>query len=240
MLLHPRSPAGPEKLRTDPQDVVFFFDCDNTLLDNDRMHDDLNAFLDRTLGAAETSRYWKIYAALRDELGYADYLGAVQRLRVGAENDMRVLELSSFLLDYPFSGNVYPGALEAIACCRALGLTAILSDGDAVFQPHKLRRSGLWDAVEGRVLVYVHKERALDEVMRHYPARHYVMVDDKLRILAAMKASLQSKLTTVWPRQGHYALDAAGNAALPPADLTLGAIGELTDYDFSKLSGALT
>jgi len=215
-------------------DVVFFFDCDNTLLDNDRVHDDLNAYLGQTLGRENCARYWAIYEELRQELGYADYLGAVQRLRLGAENDMRALQLSAFLLEYPFASRLYPGALETIAHCRTHGLTVILSDGDAVFQPHKFRRAGLWDIVDGRVLIYIHKERMLHDAMQRYPARHYFMIDDKLRILASMKAILRDSLTTMWPRQGHYALDVAANAAYPGADVTVDRIDELAQYDFSE------
>ena len=219
-------------------DVVFFFDCDNTLLDNDRVHDDLNAYLADRVGQENRARYWAHYEELRKELGYADYLGAAQRLRLGAEDDMRVLQLSSYLLDYPFASRLYPEAPQAIAHCRTRGLTVILSDGDAVFQPRKLQRAGLWDAVEGRVLIYIHKERMLDEALRRYPARHYVMIDDKLRILAAMKAILRDSLTTIWPRQGHYALDAATNAPYPGADLTVDRIGDLTRNDLSNALAA--
>ena len=214
--------------------VVFFFDCDNTLLDNDRFKNDLDAHLQHLFGLAGAARYWALYDQLRGELGYADYLGSAQRFRSGAESDPGFAELSSFLLDYPFASLLYAGALDVLAHCRAWGNTAILSDGDTVFQPRKLQRSGLWDAVDGRVLIYVHKERSIDEVMQRYPARRYVMIDDKLSILTAMKAILQNRLTTVWPRQGHYALDAA-NSKFPAADLTVDRIGDLALVDFSTL-----
>ena len=217
-------------------DVVFLFDVDNTLLDNDRVHDDLWDHLEREFGAASRERYWAIFEALRAELGYADYLGALQRYRCGevsgAMNDPRLLLMSSFLVDYPFADRLYPGALDAIAHLRAFGLTVILSDGDVVFQPRKVQRSGLWDAVEGRVLIYIHKEQMLDDLERRYPARRYVMVDDKLRILAAMKKTLGERLATVFPRQGHYALDPHNLSAYPPADLTIERIGDLRGYDF--------
>jgi FMN phosphatase YigB (HAD superfamily) len=218
------------------RELIFLFDCDNTLLDNDQVHDDLQAFLEREFGRAGSDRYWRLFEGLRTELGYADYLGAAQRMRSGAEGDIRLLRLSGFLLEYPFASRLYPGALEAVAHCGTFGRTVILSDGDVVFQPHKLQRSGLWDAVEGRVLIYVHKELMLNEMINLYPARHYVMIDDKLRILAAMKAVLGRSLTTVFPRQGHYALDASAIAALPPADLSIGRIAELAAYDFSHLA----
>jgi FMN phosphatase YigB (HAD superfamily) len=218
-------------------ETVFLFDCDNTLLDNDRVRDDLDAHLRGMFGDATGTRYWRIFEELRTELGYADYLGALQRFRLDLQGDPRVLQVSSFMLDYPFAHRLYPGALDAVRHCRAWGLTAILSDGDAVFQPRKLELSGIRDAVEGRVLIYVHKERMLDEVMRLYPARRYVMVDDKLSLLAAMKSVLADRLFTVFPRQGHYALDNTANATLSPADLTVEHIGDLVTYDFSRLNG---
>lgn len=216
-------------------DIVFLFDCDNTLLDNDRVQDDLRAHLENEFGVAARDRYWQILEALRVELGYVDYLGALQRYRLDAPNDARLLQMSSFLVDYPFRDRLYPGALEVIAYCRRFGLTAILSDGDVVFQPRKIQRAGLWDAVDGRVLIYIHKERMLDDMERHFPARRYVMIDDKLRILAAMKAIMQDRLITVFPRQGHYALDARNIAAYPPADLTVERIGDLAEAGLSTL-----
>ena len=220
-----------------PDDVVFLLDVDNTLLDNDRIIADLNGHLAHEFGAENRDRYWEIFEALRVELGYADYLGALQRYRVGAMNDPRLLMMSSFLVDYPFAARLYPGALDVIAHLRRWGPTVILSDGDVVFQPRKAQRSGLWDAVEGRVLIYLHKEQMLDDVEQRYPARHYVMVDDKLRILAAMKKVWGDRLTSVFPRQGHYALDPRNSAAYAPADITLERIGGLTDYDFTALPG---
>lgn len=218
-------------------DVVFLFDCDNTLLNNDQVQADLKAHLDREFGSAARDRYWQILEQLRIELGYVDYLGALQRYRLEAPSDTRLLEMSSFLVDYPFDQQLYPGALDTLAHCRTYGRTAILSDGDVVFQPRKIQRSGLWKAVEGRVLIYIHKEQMLADMQRHYPARHYVMVDDKLRILAAMKQSLRDRLTTIFPRQGHYALDPDNIARYPAADVTVERIGDLAQYDFSTLLG---
>jgi FMN phosphatase YigB (HAD superfamily) len=218
-------------------DVVFLLDVDNTLLDNDRVQDDLRDHLEREFGAASRDRYWAIFEALRTELGYADYLGALQRYRLGDLSDTRLLLISSFLVDYPFAGRLYPGALDAIRCLRVLGLTVILSDGDVVFQPRKIERSGLWAAVEGRVLIYIHKEQMLDAVAEHYPARRYVMIDDKLRILAAMKKTWKDRLTTIFPRQGHYALDPRNSAAYPPADITIEHIGDLVVADLATLLG---
>ena len=216
-----------------PDDIVFLFDCDNTLLDNDQVQADLRTHLESEFGLAQSQRYWSLYETLRGEVGYADYLGAMQRFRLGMESDPRILRLASFLLDYPFASRLYPGALEAIAHCRRSGPTAVLSDGDIVLQPHKLKQSGLWRAVEGRVLIYIHKELMLDEMTQRFPARQYVMVDDKLRVLTAMKKFLGTRLTTVFPRQGHYALDAANIADYPPADITIERIGDLLQEDFS-------
>jgi FMN phosphatase YigB (HAD superfamily) len=221
----------------DRDDIVFLFDCDNTLLDNDRVQSDLKVHLENEFGSERCSRYWALFEVLRAELGYADYLGALQRYRLEAGNDMRLLLMSSFLLDYPFDARLYPGALEALAQCHAWGCTVILSDGDVVLQPRKLQRSGLWDAVEGRVLIYIHKEQMLDDMQQRFPARHYVMIDDKVRILAAMKVVLQDRLTTVFPRQGHYAHDPRNISRYPPADVTVERIGDLARIDLATLLG---
>jgi FMN phosphatase YigB (HAD superfamily) len=218
-------------------EVVILLDCDNTLLDNDRVQHDLRRHLERQFGATSCERYFAIFEQLRAELGYADYLGALQRYRLGDMDDSRLLLMSSFLVDYPFADRLYPGTLDAIAHLGHFGPTVILSDGDVVFQPRKIQRSGLWDAVEGRVLIYIHKERMLDAVASAYPAEHYVMVDDKLRILAAMKAVWGDRLTTVFPRQGHYAFDSANVAAYPPAALTVEHIGDLARCDLATLLG---
>jgi FMN phosphatase YigB (HAD superfamily) len=221
-----------------PADVVFLLDCDNTLLDNDGVQDDLRSHLASEFGPGSRDRYWKIFEDLRAELGYADYLGALQRYRLGDPNDPRLLQMSAFLVDYPFADRLYPGALAVLGHLRQWGPTVILSDGDVVFQPRKIQRSGLWDAVEGRVLIYIHKEQMLDDVEQRYPARHYVMVDDKLRILAAMKEILRERLTTVFPRQGHYALDPGILSAYPAADLAIERIGDLLDCELPVLLGA--
>lgn len=207
--------------------TVFLFDVDNTLLDNDAVQEDLSAHLEREFGSVSRDRYWAIFEELRAELGYADYLGALQRYRLENLDEPHVIRISSFLVDYPFAQRLYPGALAALAHCERLGRTVILSDGDVVFQPRKVQRSGLWQAVDGRVLIYLHKEQMLPAVERRYPARHYVMVDDKLRILTAMKSFWAARLTTVFVRQGHYAHDRQALGAYPAADLALDAIGEL-------------
>jgi len=218
--------------------TVFLFDVDNTLLDNDAIQNDLSAHLEREVGLASRDRYWQIFEELRTELGYADYLGALQRYRLEHEDDEQLLRISFFLLEYPFASRLYPGSLAALARCGTVGSTVILSDGDVVFQPLKVQRAGLWQAVEQRVLIYLHKERMLDAIVRRYPAEHYVMIDDKLRILAAMKVAWRERLTTVFARQGHYAHDPRELAAWPPADVTLEPIGALVDYPLPRLSAA--
>jgi FMN phosphatase YigB (HAD superfamily) len=218
-------------------DVVILFDVDNTLLDNDRVVDDLSGHLEREFGAESRDRYFAIFEELRAELGYSDYLGALQRYRVGNHCDPRLLMMSSFLVDYPFPERLYPDALEVLAHARTLGVPVVLSDGDVVFQPLKVQRSGLWKAVDGQVLIYIHKEQMLEDVERRYPARHYVMVDDKLRILAAMKKLWGDRLTTVFPRQGHYAHDLKALAAYPPADLTIDRIGDFVRLDPANWAG---
>jgi len=219
-------------------DVVVLFDLDNTLLDNDRVEADLHRHLEAEVGPASAARYWAIFEELRTELGYADYLGALQRYRLETSFDPRLLSMSAYLVDYPFANRLYPGSLDAIDRARAWGPAVLLSDGDVVFQPRKAQRSGVWDAVEGRVLIYVHKERMLADVAARFPARHYVMLDDKRRILSAMKAQWGTRLTTVWPRQGHYATDAAQVAPYPPADVTLDRIDEFTACDLDTLRRA--
>ncbi len=218
-----------------PSAVVFLVDVDNTLLDNDHIQNDLKRHLEREFGAACRDRYWAILEQLFTDLGYRDYLGALQRYRVEHPQDIHLLSMSSFLLDYPFADRLYPGSLDVLRRFRAWGQTAILSDGDVVFQPRKIERSGIFAAVGGHVLIYIHKEKALDDVERRYPAEHYVLVDDKLRILTTVKKALQSRVTTVFPQQGQYAHDPKIIAEWPPADLTVERIGDLLDYDLSGL-----
>jgi FMN phosphatase YigB (HAD superfamily) len=211
--------------------VVFLFDVDNTLLDNDRVSADLRRHLEREVGAERNARYWAIFEELRAELGYADYLGALQRYRGEYPRDPHLLTVSSFLINYPFANRLFPNALDVLEMCRAWGPTVILSDGDVVFQPRKIERSALWDTVEGQVLIYIHKEHELEDVERRYPADHYVLVDDKVRILAAIKSVWGDRLTTVFPRQGHYAFDTQEIAKYPPPDITVERIGDLLEYD---------
>ncbi len=220
---------------TRPPTVVFLFDVDNTLLDNDRVQADLSEHLERAYGAATRDRYWTLFEELRLELGYADYLGALERYRVEAMHRPELLRMSSWLVDYPFADRLYQGALDAVRHVQQWGRAVVLSDGDAVFQPRKVERSGLWRAFDEHVLIYVHKEQELDDVQRFYPADHYVLIDDKLRILSAVKAVWGDAVTTVFPRQGHHAPDPAELAKYPHADIELDTIGELLDQDLSSL-----
>jgi hypothetical protein len=221
-----------------PSDVVFLFDVDNTLLDNDRVTNDLRRFLEREVGRERGDRYWEIFEELRAELGYADYLGALQRYRVECPYDSHLLAVSTYLVNYPFANRLFPNSLDVLEHCKSWGPVVILTDGDVVFQPRKVERSGLFEAVSGNILIYIHKELELRDVERRYPARNYVMVDDKVRILAAMKRSWGPRVTTVFPRQGHYALDPAETAKYPTPDITVGRIGELLDYDVAGLCKA--
>jgi FMN phosphatase YigB (HAD superfamily) len=214
---------------TVPASTVFLLDVDNTLLDNDAVEADLHRHLSAQLGQERAERYWTIFEELRTALGYADYLGAIQRLRSAYPHETHLLETSAYLIEYPFAERVYPGALDTVRRLNELGRTVILSDGDAVLQPRKIQRSGVWAAVDGDVLVYVHKEHELDDVERRYPAEHYVIVDDKLRILDAIKRDWQSRVTTVFLRQGHYATSLDALEAYLPADLALDHIGDLVD-----------
>jgi FMN phosphatase YigB (HAD superfamily) len=219
-------------------ELVFLFDVDNTLLDNDRVTDDLRRYLEREIGPGCAQEYFKIFEDLRSELGYADYLGAMQRYRDVIPHDPHVLYLSHYLIDYPFANRLYPESLDVLDRCKHWGPVVILSDGDVVFQPRKVERAGLWSAVEGNVLIYVHKERQLDDVASRYPARHYVLVDDKLRILDAVKNVWHERVTTVFPRQGHYAYDPKILAAYPPADITIERIGGLLGFEREALLNA--
>jgi len=207
--------------------TVFLFDVDNTLLDNDAIADDLKRYLNREVGQDQEERYWAFFEQIRAELGYADYLGALQRYRLEYPHDLRILAAGEFLIDYPFADRLFPRALPVLEAAKRHGVAAILSDGDVVFQPHKIRRSGLSAAVEGNVLVYVHKERELADVKRRYPADHYVLVDDKLRILTAVKGAWGKEVTTIFARQGHYAHDPEILASYPAPDRTIPHIADL-------------
>jgi FMN phosphatase YigB (HAD superfamily) len=227
-----------EKDLTMPESAIFLFDVDNTLLDNDRVTADLKHHLEQSVGLARQQRYWMVFEQLRSELGYADYLGALQRYRSEYPRDPNLLTVSDFLVEYPFANRLFPNSLDAIDHVKQYGRPVILSDGDVVFQPLKIRRSGLFTAMNGDVLIYVHKEFELDDVAERYPADHYVLIDDKLRILAAVKTVWGNRVTTVFPRQGHYAADPKILSTYPPADITINRIGELVNYDLNTLRKA--
>ena len=214
-------------------DVIFLLDVDNTLLDNDRFGADLGDRLEQAFGAPERARYWEIFDRLREQLGLADYLASLQAFRTGLDDHPDLLAMSEFLLEYPFAARLFPRALEAVAHLNTLGRPVVLSDGDIVFQPRKIQRSGIWEAVRGRVMIYLHKERVLDHMQQRYPARHYVMVDDKPNLLAAMKSVLKDRLTTVFVRQGHYALAAQSNPVDPAPDMIIERIGDLMNHTLS-------
>ena len=214
---------------------VFLFDVDNTLLDHDKVSADLKRHLQTEVGNEKAQRYWEIFEDIRSEIGYADYLGALQRYRIEHPRDPHLLQVSYFLLSYPFANRLFPGSIDAVKHVNQWGPTVILSDGDVVFQPRKVARSGLFEVFDGRVLIYVHKEMEMEDVERRFPADHYVMVDDKVRILTAMKEVWRHRLTTVFVKQGHYAHDPKHLAGYPPADLSLERVGDLVNYDFSTL-----
>ena len=214
-------------------DLIFLLDVDNTLLDNDRFAADLGDRLEQAFGPSERERYWTIFARLREQLGLADYLGSLQMFRAGLDDHPELLAMSEFLLEYPFTARLFPRALEAVDHLRKIGRPVVLSDGDIVFQPRKIQRAGIWDAVDGRVMIYLHKERVLDHMQQRYPAKHYVMFDDKPNLLSAMKSVLKSTLTTVFVQQGHYALAADAKTAEPAPDLTIQRIGDLMNLTLS-------
>ena len=218
--------------------VVSLFDVDNTLLDNDRVVQDMMRYLNAEVGHERQQRYWAIFEDLRKELGYADYLGALQRYRVENPRDSHLLAVSSFLVNYPFANRLFPNSLDALERFRQWGPVVILSDGDVVFQPRKIERSGLQEAVDSNILIYVHKELELDDVERRYPAEHYVLVDDKVRILDAVKKIWGDRVTTVFPRQGHYARDEKEIAKYRKPDITVERIGDLADADLATLRAA--
>ena len=219
--------------------IVFLFDVDNTLLDNDRVTADLKRHLEQQVGPERQQRYWQFFEELREKVGYADYLGALQNYRREYPRDPGLLAVSHFLLDYPFATRLYPDALDAVDHVKQWGKAVVLSDGDVVFQPHKVERSGIREAVDGNVLIYIHKEKELDDVERRFPAEHYVLIDDKLRILSAVKKSWGKKVTTVFPKQGHYACDPKVIAENPPADISVDCIGELLRFDQNAFAQAV-
>jgi FMN phosphatase YigB (HAD superfamily) len=221
-----------------PGKIVFLFDVDNTLLDNDHIVADLMRHLEREIGRQRQQRYWTFFEQLRNELGYADYLGALQRYRLEYPRDSHILAVSHFLIDYPFANRLFPNSLDAVEHVRRFGDPVIVSDGDVVFQPLKIRRSGLMDTFDSRVLIYIHKERELDDIAERYPGDHYVLIDDKVRILAAVKRAWKSRVTTVFPRQGHYATEEKEVAKYPAPDVAIERVAMLLNYDLPTLIAA--
>ena len=217
------------------QKTIFFFDVDNTLVDNDHVIADLMRHLEHDIGHEQQQRYWTLFEELRSQLGYADYLGALQRYRLEQPRDFNILSVSSYLLNYPFANRLYPNSLDVVERCQSFADTVIVTDGDVVFQPFKINRSGLHEAFDGKVLIYIHKEMELDDITARYPADHYVFIDDKVRILAAVKAAWGNRVTTIFPRQGHYAVDAKEVAKYPKPDFTIERIGALLDADLPAL-----
>jgi FMN phosphatase YigB (HAD superfamily) len=217
------------------QKTIFLFDVDNTLVDNDHVIADLMRHLERDIGHEQQQRYWTLFEELRSQLGYADYLGALQRYRVEQPRDFHILAVSSFLLSYPFANRLFPNSLDVVERCQNFGETVIVTDGDVVFQPFKVSRSGLHEAFDGKVLIYIHKEMELDDIQERYPADHYIFIDDKVRILSAVKKAWGSRVTTVFPRQGHYAVDEKEVAKYPKPDFTMDRIGALMETDLSAI-----
>jgi len=228
----------PPKTKRNSRRVIFLFDVDNTLLDNDRVIEDLRAHLRDKVGLPKCERYWKIFERLRSEVGFADYLGALQGYRSVYPHDMHLLSVSKYLIDYPFANRLFPSSIDAIRHVQQWGFVGLLTDGDVVFQPRKVERAGLYDAVQGHVLIYIHKEKELADVQAHYPADHYVIMDDKLHLLDAIKKIWRGRVSTVFVRQGHYARDPKILSSVGPADLTIDRIGDLLDYDKDQLVGA--
>jgi len=218
--------------------VVFLFDVDNTLIDNDRIIADMMHHLEQDIGSAPAKKYWEYFEQIRGELGYADYLGALQRYRINYPRDFHIVSVSRFLINYHFANRLIPGSLDVLERFQQFGETAILSDGDMIFQPLKVERSGLDEAVDGKVMIYIHKEQELDDVAARYPADHYILIDDKIRILAAVKNVWGNRVTTVFPRQGHYAADAKEVAKYPAADVTIDRIDQMLEYDLARLRAA--
>ncbi|MBV9175165.1 MAG: HAD family hydrolase [Chloroflexi bacterium] len=211
--------------------LVFLLDVDNTLLDNDRVTEDLRRHLELQVGRDRTECYWRLFEQLRSELGYADYLGALQRYRLEFPRDPHLLTVSSYLINYPFANRLYPESLDVVDRLKQLGQVVILTDGDVVFQPRKIERSALLEAVGGNVLIYIHKEQELEDVEHRYPAERYVLVDDKLRILSAIKDVWGARVTTVFPKQGHYADDPDTLRRYPAADISVERIGDVLRVD---------
>jgi FMN phosphatase YigB (HAD superfamily) len=219
--------------------LVFLIDVDNTLLDNDKVKKDFDAHLQAELGPELTQRFWELYEQVRQEKSVIDIPESLRRLRqetpLSKMDEQTYDHVVSIFENYPFFQALYPHALETLAYLSTLGTTVIVSDGDCFFQAEKIYHSNLADAVEGRVLIYTHKQEHLDEIMQCYPADHYAMIDDKPQILADAKALLGSKLTTVFVKQGKYATDKLPENFTP--DIEVSHIGDLRKYTAAQFFG---
>ena len=215
--------------------IIFLVDVDDTLLNGDCIQTDFKQHMEREFGIQCRDRYWVIQEELFNELGYRDYLEALQRFRLEYPYEPHLVTAANFFVDYPFANRLYPGALNVLEHFRKWSKTVILTDGDMVLQPRKIQQSGIFEMVEGNVLVYVHKEEALEDIKRRYPAEHYVLVDDKLRILTAFKKAWANHVTTVFPKQGEFALDPQVLSSYPAADIAVDQISDLLSYSLSDL-----
>lgn len=218
-----------ESPASDPRSIVFLLDVDNTLLDNDRLKEDLQRRFLTLLGQERSDRFWQIYEEVRRDEDYVDYPLTFKRIAEEQNDPELRTSLETVLEGLQFSSYLYPGVLGTLAYLRTLGTPVILSDGDQVFQPYKIRYSGLERAVDGHVLIYVHKEQELPRVFAHFPADHYVAVDDKPRILAALETECPTTFTTVLVLQGKYAVP---GAFTPAPDYVIDRIAAL--HSFSK------
>ena len=212
--------------------LVFLFDVDSTLLDEDAVINDLCKYLIQQVGQESADNYWKHFDKLRGELGYADYLGALQRSRDENPHEMGLLLVARYLIEYPFASKLFPQALDVVRHAKQWGLPVILSDGDVVFQPVKIDRAGLCKPFDEHVLIYIHKEKELAHVAQRYPADHYVFIDDNLRILQVVKACWGERVTTIHVCQGQ---DIVNSHIL--ADITINDIKDFLTLGEDRLWG---
>ncbi len=216
--------------------LVFLIDVDNTLIDNDAVKKDLDEHITVELGPALAARFWEIYEQARKERETVDIPLALSRLRTQTSladmDEQTYLHVHSIFDNYPFFERLYPGTLETLHYLRTLGLTVIVSDGDRFFQAEKIFASNLAEAVEGRVLIYIHKQQHLDEIVRQYPADHYVMIDDKPEILADTKELWGKRVTTAFVQQGKYAAEQKPPNFAP--DISVLHIADLRNYSATQ------
>lgn len=214
--------------------VAFLFDVDNTLLDNDRVRAELAETIERIVGPERGEAFWESYEQVRRDRDYVDYPNTIARFGRAFPDEVGYPDVADAILGYPYRAAVFPGAHDVLRQAQRVGPVAILTDGDPVYQPAKVARAGLTEAIDGPVLVFDHKEQHLAEVERRVPAERYVMVDDKPRILAAMSDRLGERMSTLHVCQGRYA-HAAEHDEFPDADRTVDAIAELLDVDLASV-----